>query len=76
MDSDLAVLFYRLFPSAFCCLADVERRPKGQSPVCPDDASIVAEAGVAVVECSWARLDEVPFTKIRSPFERLCELPT
>ncbi|QRW19530.1 hypothetical protein RhiXN_00936 [Rhizoctonia solani] len=30
-----------------------------------------SEAGVAVVECSWARLDDVPFGKIRSPNERL-----
>ncbi|KAH7344508.1 hypothetical protein B0J17DRAFT_635686 [Rhizoctonia solani] len=28
-------------------------------------------AGVAVVECSWARLDDVPFAKLRSPNERL-----
>lgn len=28
-------------------------------------------SGLAVVECSWARLDEVPFNKIKSPYERL-----
>ncbi|KZT54861.1 DUF367-domain-containing protein [Calocera cornea HHB12733] len=45
--------------------------PKGTSVVSPSDRDIVHESGVAVVECSWARLDDVPFAKIRSPNERL-----
>ncbi|GAA5825793.1 hypothetical protein JCM11251_000372 [Rhodosporidiobolus azoricus] len=45
--------------------------PKGTQVVCPADRDIVASAGVAVVECSWARLDEIPFKKIQSPHERL-----
>ncbi|GAA6027395.1 hypothetical protein JCM8097_007826 [Rhodosporidiobolus ruineniae] len=45
--------------------------PKGTQVVSPADADIVAAAGVAVVECSWARLDEIPFHKIKSPHERL-----
>ena len=49
------------------------RSPKGTSVVCPDDREIVAKGGVAVVECSWARLEEIPFHKIKSPHERLRE---
>lgn len=45
--------------------------PKGTAVVCPNDRELVERAGVAVVECSWARLDEIPFAKIRSPHERI-----
>ncbi|GAA5970978.1 hypothetical protein JCM11641_004531 [Rhodosporidiobolus odoratus] len=45
--------------------------PKGTQVVCPADKEIVENAGVAVVECSWARLEEIPFHKIKSPHERL-----
>jgi pre-rRNA-processing protein TSR3 len=48
-----------------------ERSPRGVDPVAPCDRNIVQESGLAVVECSWARLEEVPFAKIRSPHERL-----
>lgn len=48
-------------------------RPNGRSPISPADREYVGVGGLAVVECSWARLDEVPFNKIRSPHERLCE---
>lgn len=47
--------------------------PKGTSPISPADRDIIAANGVAVVECSWAKLDEVPFGKIASPHERLCK---
>jgi ribosome biogenesis protein Tsr3 len=47
--------------------------PRGTQVVSPDDRDIVANAGVAVVECSWARLEEIPFHKIKSPHERLRE---
>jgi len=37
----------------------------------PSDRDIILKGGLAVVECSWARLDDVPFGKIASPHERL-----
>ena len=45
--------------------------PNGKGVVCPDDLPIVEEFGASVVECSWARLDEVPFNKIGGKHERL-----
>jgi len=39
--------------------------------VCPNDKEIVETNGAAVVECSWARLDEIPFNKIGGKHERL-----
>lgn len=50
-------------------------RPKGKKPIAPCDDEIVGISGIAVVECSWARLDDVPFSKIRSPHERIREKP-
>ena len=45
--------------------------PHATQVLSPADAPILREYGVAVVECSWARLDEIPFGKIKSPHERL-----
>jgi pre-rRNA-processing protein TSR3 len=45
--------------------------PKGSCAVSPADRHIVEEAGIAVVEASWARIEEIPFAKIKSPNERL-----
>lgn len=45
--------------------------PNGKSVICPNDRSIVEEYGASVVECSWARLDEIPFNKIGGKHERL-----
>jgi len=45
--------------------------PSGKSVVSPADMEILLTYGAAVVECSWARLDEVPFSKIGGKHERL-----
>jgi pre-rRNA-processing protein TSR3 len=45
--------------------------PKATQVVSPSDRQYILNAGLAVVECSWARLDDVPFSKIASPHERL-----
>ncbi|KAL5511887.1 TSR3 [Sanghuangporus vaninii] len=45
--------------------------PKGTQVVSPADRDLVQTSGIAVVECSWARLDDIPWRKISSPHERL-----
>ncbi|XP_036334854.1 18S rRNA aminocarboxypropyltransferase [Rhagoletis pomonella] len=45
--------------------------PVGVSCVSPLDKEIVEAAGVAVVDCSWAKLEETPFNRMRSPHPRL-----
>ncbi|WFD33485.1 ribosome biogenesis protein tsr3 [Malassezia cuniculi] len=45
--------------------------PNATQVLSPADRNIICEYGAAVVECSWARLDEIPFNKIKSPHERL-----
>jgi pre-rRNA-processing protein TSR3 len=45
--------------------------PAGDCSVSREDAELVARAGLGVVDCSWARLDEVPFAKLRCGRKRL-----
>ena len=45
--------------------------PQGQRSVSPEDHDAVVESGVCVVDCSWARLDDVPFNKLRGGQPRL-----
>ena len=33
--------------------------PKAEKIVSPDDAQIIEESGIAVIDCSWAQFDEV-----------------
>ncbi|KAI9340855.1 hypothetical protein BDR26DRAFT_1007342 [Obelidium mucronatum] len=45
--------------------------PNGSQYVSPADRNIILEHGICVVDCSWARIAEVPFSKIKSPHERI-----
>ncbi|KZV94369.1 DUF367-domain-containing protein [Exidia glandulosa HHB12029] len=45
--------------------------PKATVVISMADVEIVRERGVAVVECSWAKIEDIPWAKIRSPVERL-----
>lgn len=43
----------------------------GTRTISPADADIIKQNGLAVVDCSWAALDQVPFAKLPKGGERL-----
>ncbi|KAG8373332.1 hypothetical protein BUALT_Bualt11G0013200 [Buddleja alternifolia] len=45
--------------------------PTGTQCVSQEDLELIKRRGLAVVDCSWARLQDVPFTKLRCAAPRL-----
>nr|CAG4648289.1 EOG090X0EVF [Moina brachiata]SVE93296.1 EOG090X0EVF [Moina brachiata] len=45
--------------------------PLADQCISPADNNIIANHGIGVIDCSWAKLDETPFHKMKSPHLRL-----
>jgi len=45
--------------------------PMATSTVSPSDREVVMSSGVAVIDCSWARLDDTPFSRMKAGHPRL-----
>ena len=45
--------------------------PNGRVPVSPADHSIVTSLGLSVIDCSWARLAEIPFSQMKAGHHRI-----
>lgn len=45
--------------------------PTAHKCLSQEDRDVVQSSGIAVIDCSWAQLDSVPFAKIRGAYPRL-----
>jgi len=45
--------------------------PVAEKSVSLEDRDIVANRGIAVIDCSWAKLDSTPFSKLKGAHPRL-----
>ena len=60
------IRYWIFIPLPGMCLS-----PVGVSCVSPKDREIILEKGVCVIDCSWARIDETPFNRMKSNHPRL-----
>ena len=44
--------------------------PLGTRPVTNDDCEIIQKSGICVIDCSWARLNEIDFDRLHNGNER------
>lgn len=51
-------------------------RPNAKRVLSPADRELLEQYGAAVVECSWVRVKEVPWSRIGGKCERLCMCKT
>jgi pre-rRNA-processing protein TSR3 len=45
--------------------------PQGATSVSPADSDILEKHGISLIDCSWARLDEIPFSQMQAGHHRL-----
>lgn len=45
--------------------------PMGTKCVSPEDKELIDQHGIAVIDCSWAKLDQTPFSKMKGNHPRL-----
>lgn len=65
------VLFFS-FLFFFCADTADCYRPNAKKTISPADRELLEQHGAAVVECSWVRVQEVPWSRIGGKCERLC----
>jgi pre-rRNA-processing protein TSR3 len=53
--------------------AGVVISPNAKKILSPADRELLEQFGAAVVECSWVRVKEVPWSRIGGRCERLCK---
>eukprot|EP01090_Pellita_catalonica_P009232 TRINITY_DN20291_c0_g1_i1.p1 TRINITY_DN20291_c0_g1~~TRINITY_DN20291_c0_g1_i1.p1 ORF type:complete len:252 (+),score=40.35 TRINITY_DN20291_c0_g1_i1:77-757(+) len=45
--------------------------PRGEKSISREDRDIITRSGVCVIDCSWAKIDSIPFSKLRGGVPRL-----
>lgn len=58
-----SLVWSRLLSSPSHCLSS----PNAAKAISPEDRPILLSSGLAVIECSWAQIDTIPFSKLSLP---------